>query len=63
MNLVGRLAAGSVFVSTYLPQYLEGHGTVMVLQGRDVVVPDSQLRPRIDLVTIVTGMCNSEGCM
>ena len=34
---------------SYLLQYLKGHGGVMVLQWRDVVVAQSQLSPCIDL--------------
>lgn len=33
----------------YLLQYLKGHGAVVVLQRRDVVVAESQLSPGIDL--------------
>lgn len=34
---------------------LKGHGTVMVLQGRDVVVADGQLRAGVDLVPATGG--------
>ena len=37
-------------VAVGLGEDLEGYGTVMVLQGRDVVVADRQVCPRIDLV-------------
>lgn len=34
---------------------LKGHGAVVVLQGRDVVVADGQLRARVDLVPAIGG--------
>lgn len=37
-------------VAVRLREDLEGHGTVMVLQGGDVVVADRQLRSGVDLV-------------
>lgn len=37
-------------VALRLGEDLEGHGTVVVLQGRDVIVADGQLCAGIDLV-------------
>ena len=37
-------------VAVGLSEDLEGHGAVVVLQGRDVVVADGELRPGVDLV-------------
>lgn len=42
-------------VALGLAEDLEGHGTVVVLQGRDVIVADGQLRAGVDLVPGVGG--------
>lgn len=42
-------------VALGLGEDLKGHGTVVVLQGRDVIVTDGQLRAGVDLVPGIAG--------
>ena len=53
LEALGRHAGEDVALG--LAEDLEGHGTVVVLQGRDVIVADGQLRAGVDLVPGVGG--------